>query len=71
MVMIDVKYQLDNIITNLKIKLCIKAKIRICKTIILPVDLYGCEMWSLTLRKEPWVKVFENGGEENIWTAEG
>jgi hypothetical protein len=27
-------------------------KIRIYKTIILPVVLYGCETWSLTLRKE-------------------
>jgi hypothetical protein len=27
-------------------------KIRICKTIILPVVLYGCETWSLTLREE-------------------
>jgi hypothetical protein len=27
-------------------------KIRIYKTIILPVVLYGCETWSLTLREE-------------------
>jgi hypothetical protein len=27
-------------------------KIRICKTIILPVVLCGCETWSLTLREE-------------------
>jgi hypothetical protein len=33
-------------------------KIRILKTIILPVVLYGCETWSLTLREE--LKVFEN-----------
>jgi hypothetical protein len=25
---------------------------RIYKTIILPLDLYGCETWSLTLREE-------------------
>jgi hypothetical protein len=24
----------------------------ICKTVILPVVLYGCEIWSLTLREE-------------------
>jgi hypothetical protein len=29
-----------------------KLKIRIYKTIILPVVLYGCETWSLTLRKK-------------------
>jgi hypothetical protein len=27
-------------------------KVRIYKTIILPVILYGCETWSLTLREE-------------------
>jgi hypothetical protein len=30
------------------------------KTIILPVVLYGCETWSLTLRKEHRLRVFEN-----------
>jgi hypothetical protein len=35
-------------------------KIRIYKTIILPVMLYGCETWSLTLREEHRLKVFEN-----------
>jgi hypothetical protein len=37
-----------------------KRKIRICKTIILPVVLYGCETWSLTLRDEHRLRVFEN-----------
>jgi hypothetical protein len=35
-------------------------KIGIYKTIILPVVLYGCETWSLTLRKEHRLGVFEN-----------
>jgi hypothetical protein len=35
-------------------------KIRIYKTIILPVVLYGCETWSLTLREERRLRVFEN-----------
>jgi hypothetical protein len=35
-------------------------KIRIHKTIILPVVLYGCETWSLTLREEHRLRVFEN-----------
>jgi len=35
-------------------------KIRICRTIILPVVLYGCETWSLTLREESRLRVFEN-----------
>jgi hypothetical protein len=35
-------------------------KIRIYKTIILPVVLYGWETWSLTLREEHRLRVFEN-----------
>jgi hypothetical protein len=34
---------------------------RIYKTIIYPVVLYGCETWSVTLREEHRPKVFENG----------
>jgi hypothetical protein len=33
---------------------------KIYKTIILPVVLYGCETWSLTLRGEHRLRVFEN-----------
>jgi len=32
----------------------------IYKTIILPVVLYGCETWLLTLREERRLRVFEN-----------
>ena len=35
-------------------------KIKIHRTIILPVVLYGCETWSLTLREERRLRVFEN-----------
>jgi hypothetical protein len=35
------------------------VKVRIYKTIILPVVLYGCETWSLTLREERKLRVFE------------
>jgi len=35
-------------------------KIKIFKTIILSVVLYGCEAWSLTLREEYRLRVFEN-----------
>ena len=37
-----------------------KLKIKIYRTIILPVVLYGCETWSLTLREERRLSVFEN-----------
>jgi hypothetical protein len=35
-------------------------KIKIYKPIILPVVYYGCETWSLTLREEHRLRVFEN-----------
>ena len=35
-------------------------KIKIYRTTILPVVLYGCETWSLTLREERGIRVFEN-----------
>jgi hypothetical protein len=35
-------------------------KIKIYKTVILPVMLYECETWSLTLREEYRLRVFEN-----------
>jgi len=35
-------------------------KIKIYRTIILPVVVYGCETWSLTLREEPNLRVSEN-----------
>ena len=35
-------------------------KIKIYRTLILPVVLYGCETWSLTLREEGNLRVFVN-----------
>ena len=35
-------------------------KIKIYRTIILPVVLYGCETWSLTMREERRLRVFED-----------
>ena len=35
-------------------------KIKIYRTIILPVVLYGCETWSLKLREEHRLRLFEN-----------
>jgi hypothetical protein len=35
-------------------------RLKYTKTIILPVVLYGCETWSLTLREEHTLRVFEN-----------
>jgi hypothetical protein len=36
------------------------VKIKIYETITLPILLYGCETWSLTLREEHRLMVFEN-----------
>jgi hypothetical protein len=36
------------------------VKVKIYKIIILPVILYGCETWSVTLREEHRLRVFEN-----------
>jgi hypothetical protein len=35
-------------------------KLKIYRTIILPVVLYGCETWSLTLKKKGRLRVFDN-----------
>jgi hypothetical protein len=35
-------------------------RFKIYRNIILPVVLYGCETWSLTMREERRLKVFEN-----------
>jgi hypothetical protein len=34
--------------------------VKIYKTVLLPVVLYGCETWSVTLREEHRLRVFEN-----------
>jgi hypothetical protein len=44
--------------TNYVIK--IRISVSMDETIILPVILYVCETWSLTLREEHRLKVFEN-----------
>jgi hypothetical protein len=44
------------------------VKIRIYITIILPVVLYGCETWSLTLREECRLRVFKN---KVLWSIFG
>jgi hypothetical protein len=46
--------------SNLKNVYLIGVKIKIYKTIILPVVLYGCEIWYVTLREEHRLSVFEN-----------
>jgi len=51
-------YSVQNLLSS---KLLSKnLKIKMYRIIILPVVLYGCETWSLTLREERRLRVFEN-----------
>jgi len=46
-------------------------KIKIYRTITLPVVLYGCETWSLRLREERKPRVFENTMLRRIFGPRG
>jgi hypothetical protein len=45
---------------NTEALLIASKEIKVYRTIILPVVLYGCESWSLTWREECRLRVFEN-----------
>ena len=45
-------------------------QITINRTINLPVVLYGCETWSLTMKEERRLRVFENRVLRGIFGAE-
>jgi hypothetical protein len=47
------------------------VKVKIDKTVILPVVLYGCETWSLTLREEHRLRVLENRVLRRIFGPKG
>jgi hypothetical protein len=47
------------------------VKVKIHKTVILPVVLYGCESWCLTLREEHRLRVFENRALRGIFGPKG
>jgi len=55
---IALDYSVQNLLSSRL--LCKNLKIKIYRTIILPIALYGCETWSLTLREERKLRVFEN-----------
>jgi len=46
-------------------------KIKIHRTITLPVVLCGCETWSLPFKEERWLRVFENGVLRRIFGSKG
>ncbi|KAJ4429113.1 hypothetical protein ANN_26114 [Periplaneta americana] len=41
-------------------------KVNVYKTVILPVVLYGCETWTLTLKEEQKLRVFENKQKDSV-----
>jgi hypothetical protein len=47
------------------------VKIRIYKTVIWPVVLYGCEAWCLTLKEEHRLRVFEKSVLMRIFGPKG
>ena len=49
-----------HLVQNLLSFSLLSKDIKICRTIILPVVLYGCETWSLTFREEHRVRMLEN-----------
>jgi hypothetical protein len=51
-------YSVQNLLSSRLISK--NLKIKIYKTVIVPVVLYGCETWSLTLGEEHRLRVFEN-----------
>jgi hypothetical protein len=51
-------YSVQNLLSTCPISKTLKIKIH--KTVILPVVLYGCETWSLTLKEEHRLRVLEN-----------
>jgi hypothetical protein len=46
-------------------------KIKIYGNIVLPVVLYRCETWSLTLREERRLRVFENSAVRRTFGPKG
>ena len=46
-------------------------KIKMFRTVILPVVVYGCETWSLTLRDERKLRLFESGVLRRICGPKG
>jgi hypothetical protein len=51
-------YSVQNLLSSCLISK--NLKIKIYRTVILPVVLYGCKTWSLTLGEEHRLRVFEN-----------
>ena len=53
-------YSVQNLLSSSLLSKKLKIKIYRTTSIILPLVLCGCETWSLTLREERRLRVFEN-----------
>jgi hypothetical protein len=62
-------YSVQNLLSSRLISK--NLKIKIYKTVILPVVLYGCETWSLTLREEHRLRGSENRLLRRIFGPKG
>ncbi|KAJ4447607.1 hypothetical protein ANN_09614 [Periplaneta americana] len=70
MIMEDTKTLLEAIKEAFVIYSAVKnLKVRIYKIVILPGVLYGCETWTLTLKEEQRLRVFENKVLRKIFGA--
>ncbi|KAJ4431722.1 hypothetical protein ANN_20324 [Periplaneta americana] len=68
--MVDRYQDSSNCIQHIsEILLSKNLKVRIYRTVILSVVLYGCETWTLTLREEHRLRVFENKVLRKIFGA--
>jgi hypothetical protein len=57
----EIKSRLNSVQNLLSSHLISKnLKIKIYKTVVLPIALYRCETWSLTLREEHRLNIYEN-----------
>jgi hypothetical protein len=65
----DCYHSVQSLLSSRLLSRDVKAKIY--KTIILPVVLYGCETWSLTLRREYILRVFESRVLRRIFGPRG
>jgi len=54
-------------VQNLSSFTFLSKNIKIYRAVILSVVLYGCETWSLTLREQRRLRVFENRGLRRIF----
>jgi len=64
-------YSVQNLLSSSLLSTKLKIKLYRTTRIILPVVLYGCEIWSLTLRKERRMRVFENRVLRRVFGPKG